>query len=45
MEIFVHFPNTEKGMRELEKVVAYVHSEAIISYIKNTSYTTETKRK
>lgn len=33
IKLVVHYPQTEKGKRELEKRVAFVHSEAISRFI------------
>ncbi len=37
MNIFVHYPETEEGKRELGKRAASLHNQAILRYLKQLS--------
>ena len=43
MKIIVHYLSDEKAKEELKKRVAEIHSDCVISYIKNQPWTKEQK--
>ncbi len=44
MNIILHLPKTEKGVRELQKRVAEVHAEAVSHYLQMLNCTQEQKK-
>lgn len=45
MRVIVHYPETEKGKRNLARMVAEVHAQLIIDKLKTCSFSEEQKRK
>ena len=45
MEVFVHYPKTEKDMKELGKRAAMVHAQAVTQYIERLPCPKEQKLK
>lgn len=43
VNVIVHYPKTESGMRELERQVAAVHADAAIAYIEKLTCPAEQK--
>ena len=35
MQVFVHFPESEKGQEELIKKVSMIHAEFVLDYIRH----------
>ncbi len=44
MDVIVHYPKSEEQLRALQKRVAIVHAEAVISYIQKLPCSKEQKK-
>lgn len=38
MNVIMHYPKTEQGMKELQQRIAQVHAGAVINYINQLAY-------
>lgn len=45
MKVIVYYPKTEEGIRELQRKVSQVHSEAVERYLINLPYPKEQRLK
>ena len=45
MNIIMHYPNSSDGKKALEQEIADIHGMAVESYLKQSDYTGEDKKK